>query len=212
MVLRHHAGAAQHHPAGRQQVFQVAQALAEQQFVDIADEAVAGQVGAAADRRMARQGPRWGRFDRDGQIGLALGQADEARHRQDVQRDVRIAPLEVGRQRRQHVAAEALGGADAQVAGQGLADPGQRLAGAVHRALHLLRVHEQALAVLGQDEAGAARFLEQQGVQLAFQRADAARHGGVLDPELARRGADPLGPRDLQEIPQTVPIQHVFRS
>jgi len=125
---------------------------------------------------------------------------------------VRIAPLEVGGERRQYVAAEALGGADAQVAGQRLPDPRQGFAGAVHRAFHLLGVHEQALAILGQHEAGAARLLEQQRVQFGFQRADAARYRGVLDPEPARRGADALGTGDLQEIPQTVPIQHVFRS
>ncbi|MCY1541860.1 hypothetical protein D9M68_775690 [compost metagenome] len=96
---------------------------------------MAGQVRAGRDRRVAGevagravQAQRviaqlaayiraaLGALDGDGQVGLALGQADEPGHRQDVQRDVRIAPLEVGGQGRQHVAAETLGGADAQVA------------------------------------------------------------------------------------------------
>jgi len=59
------------------------------------------------------------------------------------------------------------------VARQGLADAGQVLAGGMYRAFHLLGMDEQALAVFGQHEAGAARFFEQQGVQLGFQRADA---------------------------------------
>ncbi|KAG1532114.1 hypothetical protein G6F50_016346 [Rhizopus delemar] len=94
-----------------------------------------GQVRAACDWRVARQiarraiqpqgvvaqlaadvGAALRAFDGDGQVRLALGQADNARHRQDVQRDMRIAPLEIGRQRRQHIAAEPFSCADAQVA------------------------------------------------------------------------------------------------
>ena len=44
VVLGDHAGAAQDHLAGRQQILQIAQSLAEQQFVHIADERVVRQV------------------------------------------------------------------------------------------------------------------------------------------------------------------------
>ncbi|MNY18683.1 hypothetical protein D3C86_1520790 [compost metagenome] len=227
MVLGHHAGAAQHHLAGGQQVFQIAQTLAEQKFVHIADEGVVRQVRALIDGRVARQvagraiqaqrviaqlaahiGAALRTFDGDGQVGLALGQADKARNRQDIQRDVRIASLEVGRERRQHIAAEAFGGADAQMARQGLTDARQVFAGGMHHAFHLFGMHEQALAVVRQHEAGAARLLEQQGVQLGLERPDAARHGGVLHAKLARRRADALGAGHFQEIAQAVPIKH----
>ncbi|MNI64664.1 hypothetical protein D3C73_1201230 [compost metagenome] len=123
---------------------------------------------------------------------------------------MRVAALEVGGQRRQHIAAEPLGGADAHVPRQGLANARQIFTGGMHRAFHLLGVDEQALAVVRQHEPSTAGLFKQQGVQLGFQRADSARHRGVFHPQLARGGADPLGTGDFQEVPQAIPIQHDF--
>lgn len=141
-VLGHHAGAAQVHVGIGNQVVQVQQLGTEGQVVDIADETVPGQVGDGFDRCVCVQ-VGLGRvqpqsvvaqptadvravlraFEGDDQVGLALGQADEVRQRQDVHRDGRVPLDEVAQLRGDEETAEAFGAAHADV-------PGQRHAGA----------------------------------------------------------------------------------
>ena len=63
--------------------------------------------------------------------------------------------------RRDEAGAESLGATDAQMPGEPAGAAGDLFAGDLQRALQTLHVSQQALPLAGQNEAGAARLLEQ---------------------------------------------------
>jgi len=175
LILGQDAGAAEGHPRSLHQIVEIAQPIAEQQFVDIANEPVVVQVGALPDGRMIGQaglaaiqhqgivsepgaqiGAALRAFERDGNVGLALREADEPRYGQDIQRHGRMPALEVDHQRCQNDAAKTFGGTDAHMARQALRRTAERFLGGQQGTFDGLGIGQQALAIFGQGKAAGA--------------------------------------------------------
>ena len=209
------------------QLVEVLQLLAEEQVVHVADEGVAAQVLPGADRFVRRQvllrriqaqrvvgelghhhRPARRAFERDHDVGLAPRQVHQARHREQVDGELRVPYRERRELRRQHHRAEAFGRADAHQAREAFLR-GRR--GAFHRqegALHRLDLRLQPPARLGEPVAtGFAR--EERGADLLFERLDPPRHRGVVDLQPPRRAHQRARAGQLQEVPQVVPV-HVL--
>ncbi|MNU89656.1 hypothetical protein D3C71_795010 [compost metagenome] len=146
-------------------------------------------------------------FQSDDNIGLALGQADEVRQRQDVHRDRRVGVDEMAQLWGDEKAAETFGAAHAHMPGQRHAGARNLLARHVQRALDRLGIAKQTLAFSGEDEAAGPGFLEQQGAQRSFQGTDTSRHGGVVDRQALGGGAGLAGPGDFKEKLEVIPVQ-----
>ncbi|MCY1431209.1 hypothetical protein D9M71_471720 [compost metagenome] len=224
--LRDHAGAAQVGAGAGQYVGQVQQLRAERQVVDVTDKRMFGQVCRSADRWVVVQ-IVLGRvqlqsvvaqfaadvrsmlrtLQGDDDVGLALGQADEVRQRQDVHRDRRVGVDEVAQLRRDEKAAEAFGAAHAHMTGQRHAGPGNLLARHVQGTFDRLGIPHQPLAFGGQDKAAGPGFLEQQCAQRRFQGTDAPRHRGVVHRQALGRGAGLAGAGDFKEKLEVIPVQ-----
>jgi len=143
-------------------------------------------------------------LDRD--IGLALGQREQARHGDELDFQTRIGLREERQSRRQEGRTETIRRADPDRAGErhiGAADIAldrQRLG------LHALGLGEEPLAMGGQRVAlGAA--LEELGLQRLLQRGDAARDGGVIGAEPARCGGQAARARHGQKEAEVVPVE-----
>jgi len=225
VILGQDAGAAEGHPRGLHEIVEIAQAVAEQQFVDIANEGMAAQVAMLPDGGMAGQvvpagiqlqgivgqlgaqiGAALGAFQGDGDVGLAFRQADETGYRQDVQRHVRVPALEIYQQRCQNDTAEAFGRADAYVARQALRGAAQGLLCGQQGAFHRFGIGQQALAVFGQGKAAGAGFFKQGHAQRLLQEANTAGHRAVLYAQPLGGRAGPLGAGHLDEVPYGIPV------
>ncbi len=104
-------------------------------------------------------------FQGDDDVGFALGQADEVRQGQDVDRDRRVGIDEVAQLRGDEEAAETFGAAHADMPGQRHAGAGDLFAGHVQGAFDGFGVAQQTLAFVGEDEAAGPGFFEQQGAE-----------------------------------------------
>ncbi len=112
-------------------------------------------------------------LQRDDNIRLTFGQADEVRQRQNIHRNRRVGINEVAQLRGNEEAAEALRATHAHMPRQRHARPGHLLAGHVQRAFDRLGIAQQALAFGGQHKTVGPRLFEQQRTQGPLQRADA---------------------------------------
>ncbi len=225
-VLGDDAGTAQVGAGLGQQVGEVQQLGAERQVVDITDEAVAREVAAMADRRVAVQvvlggiqlqavvaqlaahiGAMLWPFQGDDDVCLAFGQADEVRQRQDIDADGWVAVDEMAQLRGNEEAAKAFGAAHAYVPRQRYPRPRDLFTGHVQGAFDSLRVAQQALPFSRENEAAGARLLEQQSAQRCLQRGDASRHGGVVHAQALGGIAGFSGTRHFEEELQVIPVQ-----
>ena len=206
------------------QFLQVVQLLAVEQVVDVADERMLAQVLAAADRRAVRQVALAGveaqhivgepgddvraalrAVEGDDDVRLAARQVDHSRHRQQIDLQMPVAGGQFGQLPGQQDAAVALGGADAHQPGQLVATTAGLHLDAGEGAFHRLDLRQQAPAALAQAVAAGGTH-EQRAAAALFQRLDAPRHRGVIDPQAACRGGQGAGARQFEEVTQIVPV------
>ena len=204
---------------------QVVQFRREQQFLDIADEAMAGQVAAARDggraieiggrgikpeaviEQLAPDDPaflRHGQADRD--IGLALRQAEQPRGGDQLQIEIGIPLGEFQQPRGQEVAAETVGRADPDRAGQMRARAADRLLVGDDGGFHRLRAVGDALAGFGEQIAGLAAIKQFCG-QMPFQPVDTPDHCGMIDAELLGGSRDRSAAHDGEHEAEVVPVE-----
>ena len=107
--------------------------------------------------------------------------------------------------RRQKGDAETVGRADAHRAGNGLVAAGKLGARGDHVGFHALGDGEEALAGRRQLAAG-GEPAKQLCAERVFQRGDAARDGGVVELQPARRAEDLAGAGDGEEDADVVPV------
>ncbi|MDR8763929.1 hypothetical protein FEP90_05655 [Burkholderia multivorans] len=146
-------------------------------------------------------------LERDGEIGLALRETDEMRHRQQIDRHARMRGAKPRELRREKEAAEPFGRSDPHVAGQRLARMRDLVARGLHGRLHRVRIGDEPLPFGRQREALRARLVEQQRAERRLQRADAPCDGRVVDAEPLRGTARPLRARHFEKEAQVVPVQ-----
>ena len=161
-------------------------------------QAVVGQLG---DDDRTALGP----LQRDDDVRLAPRQVQQARQRQQVDGQLRVALRELRQVLRQDQRAKALGHAHAHQARGAAARHGRGALHAERGGFHGLDRGQQVAARFRQ---AVARRLarEQRGAQLFFQRLDAPRHGGVLHAQAARRGGQGAGTGEFEKVAQVVPV------
>lgn len=144
-------------------------------------------------------------LDADRQVGLALGEVDEARHRQQVDVDRRVTLAEVRQQRRQEGAAEALGGTQAHVPGEHLVVAGNGGIGHGERALDLLDRGQQAPADWRQHMA-LRTAVEELAADVVLELLQPARDRRMVELQRGRRLERRAAACDGEEDPKVVPV------
>ena len=116
-----------------------------------------------------------------------------------------IAFDEIAQGAREVVGREAVGRADAHVAGKLDVDVGDFRLRVQERALHFLGGGEEALAGAGQPRAGGAP-IEQPRAERRLERRDAPADRGVVEPQPLGRRDKLSRARDREEDPDVVPV------
>ena len=229
LLLGQDAGAADIHLAGAGDLVQEQQFAAEHHVVHVADKPVPAELVAAGNGAVVfkvrpagvepedivsefgdNEGPPLRALQGNDNIGFVPGQPQGPGHGQQVQVQVRVATDKVAQFPAQHDGAVALGGADADLAGELFVRLRQALLDAHAGAFHLFHPGQQLAAGLG--EAVAGLLSDKQGHAQAFlQGVDAPGHGGVIHAHA------PCGSRKLaraaqfQEEFQIIPVHQGFR-
>ena len=225
--LRDQIGAAEFGGDFWRDLGQVVQFGREQQFLDIADEAMPGQVATRYDPRRAIEIGRCGiepeaiveqlapddpaflgHRQADRNIGLALRQAEQPRGGDELQIEIGIPLGEFHQPRGQEVAAEAVGGADPDRAGELGARAADRLLVGDDGEFHRFRAVGDALAGLGQEVSGLAA-IEQFCREMPFQPVDTPDHCGMIDRKLLGGSGNRSAADDRQHETEVIPVDRL---
>ena len=197
----------------------------EDQFRNIADQGVAGEILPACYRavflliaaraidmqrvvgELARVEPALVRpFQPDGDVRLALCQAEDPRHGDDLQFQLRVSMGEFTDARRQEERAETIRRADADNAAERELLPGDLVLDTGGRTLDRFSLDQQPLAGIG-ERVAPGRTLKQFGAELPFQSGDASAHRRMICTHAPSCSGQPTGACHRKKITQIVPIE-----
>ena len=158
-------------------------------------------------RELPRRQPAFLRpGEADGDIGFALRQAEDSRHGDKLDLQRRVLAAQVADPGREEVAAEAVGRADPDSAGDRQVGVRQLGIGGQRHAFHALGQRQKPLPLGGQGVAGRVP-LEQAGMHRLLQGDEAPADGRVVRPQGSRRRGQLSRAGHGQEGFKVVPIE-----